>query len=66
MARNKAFPKKLFVKIESIDGSSYFAADEAFDSLAELGERIRVGVYQLIETGDVDSIARSNFKPIKK
>jgi len=46
----KQLPKKLFVKVETDGDSSYFIADDTIYSMVEMGETIKVGTYQLVET----------------
>lgn len=45
----KAFPKKLFVKVEGALGEEYFVADGDVYGLAEMGQKIRIATYQLVE-----------------
>lgn len=53
----KKFPKKLFVKIEADGDTEYCVPGESLEQLAEMGEKIRIGVYQLVETGYVEGVA---------
>lgn len=54
----KAYPKKLFVKWEDGGtGPDYLNAASEVADHAVLGERIKVGVYQLVETQDVKGVA---------
>jgi hypothetical protein len=43
----KAMPKTVYVKIEEDDGESYLVAVDDPEDLAAVGEKIRVGVYDL-------------------
>lgn len=44
----KAFPKKLFVKVEGEKGEEYFVADDEMYGLAEMGQEIKIATYQLV------------------
>jgi hypothetical protein len=46
----KTLPKKLYVKVEQDGDISYFVADAAIDPLVEMNDRVKVGVYELVET----------------
>jgi hypothetical protein len=48
----KKFPQTLYVKIEPDGTSHYFIATEDLTDLADLGEKTKVGVYELTETGE--------------
>jgi hypothetical protein len=63
----KAYPKQLFVKWE--DGGNepdYLIATTDVINHAVLGEKFKVGVYQLVETQDVKGVAvLSDKKPAR-
>ena len=48
----KKFPKTLYVKIEPDGTEHYFVATEDLVDLADIGEKTKVGVYELTETGE--------------
>lgn len=50
----KQLPKKLFVKVEKDDEVGFFVADEDMYGLAEMGEKIKIGTYQLVDVHDVE------------
>lgn len=54
----KALPKKLFVKIESDGNAEYFVADDDADSLVEMGQKVKIGTYQLIEVAHAEGVAK--------
>lgn len=57
----KAFPKTLYVKVE--DGGSgpdYLCPYEDVVDTAEMGKKIKVGVYTLTETTEVKGVAVTN------
>lgn len=62
----KALPKKIFVKTEKErDGTEYFVADANAFNLVEMGEKVRVGTYQLVEISEAQGVA-SFSKPRKR
>ncbi len=57
----KAFPKTLYVKVEDGGtGPDYFGTYSAAIEAAELGEKIKVGLYTLTETIEVKGVAVTN------
>lgn len=62
------FPKTLCVKIETdaSAGNDYFVATEDIDGMVEMGEKILVGVYKLIELKTVEGVAQVNKKQAVK
>lgn len=54
----KTFPKTLFAKIMNEGDASYFISDENGESLVEMGEKIKVGRYQLAEVLEAEGVAR--------
>ena len=54
----KALPKKLFVKIEKDSNTEYFIADADAASLVEMGQKIKIGVYQLVEITNAEGVAK--------
>ena len=54
----KALPKTLYVKIEKDSTTEYFVADADAYSLVEMGQKIKIGVYKLIETNVAEGIAK--------
>lgn len=53
MARTVKFPKTLYVKIEEDGDENYFVSFVEIGELAELGETVPVGVYELKGAGEV-------------
>lgn len=62
----KKLPKKLYVKVEEDTNAdvSYFTADDSAAGMVAVGEKIKIGIYELVETVTVDGVARINGKPI--
>lgn len=58
------FPKTLFAKIEMADGQSYIAADGDVAVLAEMGEKLRIGVYVLKDEVEVETVLKST--PVRR
>lgn len=57
----KAFPKTIYAKIEAGgSGPDYLLPCESLVEAAEMGERIKVGVYTLTETVEVKGVAITN------
>jgi hypothetical protein len=54
----KALPKKLFVKVEKEGSTEYFVADADAANLIEMGEKIKIGVYQLVEVQTAEGVAK--------
>lgn len=53
----KKFPKTLFVKIEKPgDDGAYFVASEGMYELCEMGDRIQIATYQLVEVTDAEVV----------
>ncbi len=61
----KKLPKRLFVKIEIDGDNSYFVADAEMYGMVEMGERVQIGTYQLVETTYAEAIVKTS-PPIKK
>ncbi len=53
----KKFPKTLYAKIEDDGDTHYFVATEKMVELAEVGETVKVGVYELVNQGEVEGAA---------
>jgi hypothetical protein len=62
------FPKSLCVKIETDTsaGTEYFVATEDIDGMVEMGEKIPVGVYKLVEIKTVEGVAQVSKKKTVK
>jgi len=58
VAKTKAFPETIYVKTESDSGNVYFVADDDPHSLVEMGEKIKIGIYQLVETQTAEGVAK--------
>lgn len=54
----KAFPKTLFAKIEKDGDSHYIVSDENYENLIAVGEKIKIGRYQLAEIMDAEGVVR--------
>jgi hypothetical protein len=52
--------KTVYVKVEqgSGGGADYLMADTDIDALVNMGEKIKVGIYQLVEIKTVEGVAR--------
>lgn len=53
----KALPKTLYVKIEKESNSEYFVADNTADVLVEMGQKIKIGKYQLVDISNYEGVA---------
>lgn len=53
----KKFPKIIYVKTDQSAGTEFFVADENPASLVEMGEKVRIAKYQLVETNEAEGIA---------
>ena len=53
----KALPKTLYVKSEKDGSTEYFVADAEAAALVEMGQRIKIGVYKLVETNEAEGVA---------
>lgn len=54
------FPKKLFVRFQ--DGGSgpdYLACDDAMTSMVEVGETVKVAVYELVGTTQAEGVVQT-------
>jgi len=50
-------PKTIYVKIVKEDKTEYFVADDSIRNLIlELGDKVKVGVYELIETIQAEGV----------
>ena len=65
MTKEKAFPKRLFVKREIADGETYFISAQTPEEMAELFIDVDVAVYELKEVGHVTTEATLHFYPDK-
>ena len=54
----KNFPKMLYVKTEEDAGTKYFVADDSMEAIAEVGEKIHVALYQLVEVSNVELVVK--------
>jgi hypothetical protein len=52
------YPKQIFVKEMSDGGEPYLNAGKSASDLAEMGEKAKVGVYQLVKTIEVEGVAQ--------
>lgn len=60
----KQFPKTLFVKTEKDGSTEYFVADANAYNLVDMGDRIEIATYHLIETRPAEGVA--SFGPARK
>ncbi len=44
----KQLPKKLFVKVDGAKGEEYFVADSDIIGMVDVGQKEKIGVYQLV------------------
>jgi hypothetical protein len=51
------FPKTLFVKTEKDGGTEYFVADANAAGLVEMGDKIAIATYQLLEVRAAEGVA---------
>lgn len=58
MAKTKAFPKTLYVKTEADSGTEYFVVDGDAYNLVEMGQKVKIAVYQLVETQIGEGVAK--------
>lgn len=56
------FPKTLYVKMETDDGTTYPVPGEHLIDIAEIGETIRVGIYELRETAYAECQVKTSAK----
>lgn len=49
-------PKTLFVKMEKEGDTTYPVADTSLVGLAEMGEKLKIGVYTLTETIEAEGV----------
>ena len=52
------FPQTLYVKVRKEGDTEWFDAQEDASDLVEMGERVRVGKYQIVEFLDARGIAQ--------
>lgn len=50
----KKLPKTLYVKVEQDDHNGYFVADNDPYCLAEMGQKIKIGTYKLVEVNEAE------------
>lgn len=60
MSKIKTLPKKLFVKIEGSGEEAYFAANDDMYCLAEMGQKIKIGTYQLVEITTAEVVVKTS------
>ena len=58
------FDKTIYVKIEDDSDGPYYIANKTADNLVEMGETVKIGVYQLVETVQASGAAKFE-KPVK-
>ena len=58
MAKKRTLPKTIFVKIEHDGTTSYLVADDDIDSLAGMGEVIKIGTYKLVEVSEAKGVVQ--------
>ena len=54
----KAFPKKLYVKIDGEKGEEFFLADSDIIGMVDVGQKVKIGVYQLVETTSAEGVVK--------
>lgn len=60
-----AFPKQLFVKIDSDKDNEWFLADNNANGLVGMGDRVKIATYQLVEIRQATGVAQF-AKPMKR
>ncbi len=55
----KQLPKTIYVKIEKAPGESYLVATANKYSLADQGEKTKIGTYQLVETETAELVLKT-------
>lgn len=51
------FPETIYVKSERDGATEYFVADDKAFNLVEMGERIKVATYKLVEIQTAEGVA---------
>lgn len=54
----KKFPKKMFVKIDSDSENDYFIANEDMGGMCDVGERVQIAIYQLVQIDTVEGLVK--------
>lgn len=62
MAKNR-LPKRLYARIAKDGDVSYFIADDNPAALVEMGERIMIGIYQLVEMTSAEGVLSMGKPP---
>jgi hypothetical protein len=52
-------PTTIYVKAEQDGNEHFFVSHEDIECHAEMGEKVRVGVYQLVEVLSVETVVQS-------
>jgi hypothetical protein len=56
----KQMPKRIFVKIMEEDNDGpYFIASEELYGLVEMGDKIKVGTYELVEVSMAEAVVKT-------
>jgi len=54
----KKLPATIYVKTETNSGTTYLVADADAHSLVTMGEKLKIGVYKLVEIQTAEGIAK--------
>ncbi len=54
----KKLPKQLFVKIEGNVGEEYYSAADEAEYLVDMGQTVKIGRYELVETSDAIGVVQ--------
>lgn len=60
------FPRVLYVKMEKDDDTTYLVPAEKLSDIAEIGETIQIGVYELRETSYAECEVKTTGKVSKR
>lgn len=52
------FPKKLFVKLDGEGDEAFFLADKDMTGMRDVGERVHVATYQLVQTDFIEGVVK--------
>jgi hypothetical protein len=53
----KRLPKTLFVKTENDGDIEYFVTNDSPDALVDMGQKVKIGTYQLVEINNYEGVA---------
>lgn len=56
----KKLPKKLYIKIDGNPGEEFYNASDELFHLVEMGVKVKVGVYQLVELTEAEGVVETS------